>query len=254
MNSQLDPRSDRKLLLAVSGVVVAGAVGVALVAALTAREESEPAAQSSDVVQAAVSPAVPEAVAVAQLEPASSAEARVVLDPDADPWQAGLRAYGERDYATAAAYLTVDAERRPESPETHYLLGLALWKSGRLDAALEAMQRSAELDESLDTGPVLTTQAVDIRRDETAGELTDRLASTGGDLLARVLPSYLEGGLRPVPQVDDGATYAAKLSPDDRPIRPEMSALEAINRIRGLSPSPGATLDLDGEPLFAGHR
>ncbi len=105
-----------------------------------------------------------------------------------------------------------------------------------------------ELDENLDTGPVLTAQAVDIRRDETAGELTDRLAGLGGGLLAQVLPAYLSGELVPVPQVEEGAIYASKLTPDDRPIRPEMSSLEAINRIRGLSPSPGATLDLDGEP------
>jgi methionyl-tRNA formyltransferase len=105
-----------------------------------------------------------------------------------------------------------------------------------------------ELDENLDTGPVLTAQAVDIQRGETAGELTDRLAGLGGELLTRVLRAYLDGDLAPVPQVDDGATYAAKLTADDRPVRPEMSSLEAINRIRGLSPSPGATLDLDGQP------
>jgi methionyl-tRNA formyltransferase len=105
-----------------------------------------------------------------------------------------------------------------------------------------------ELDENLDTGPVLTAQAVDIQRDETAGELTDRLAGLGGNLVAKVLPAYLIGELGPVPQVEDGATYATKLIPDDRPIRPEMSSVEAINRIRGLSPLPGATLDLDDEP------
>ncbi len=105
-----------------------------------------------------------------------------------------------------------------------------------------------ELDENLDTGPVLTAQAIDIKHAETAGELTDRLAGLGGELLTRVLPAYLDGDLVQVPQVDDGVTYAAKLTPDDRPIRPQMPSLEAINRIRGLSPSPGATLDLDGEP------
>ena len=105
-----------------------------------------------------------------------------------------------------------------------------------------------ELDENLDTGPVLTAQAVDIQRDETAGELTDRLAGLGAALVAHSLPAYLSGELVPIPQVDDGATYASKLTAEDRPIRPHMRSLEVTNRVRGLSPSPGATLDLDGVP------
>jgi methionyl-tRNA formyltransferase len=105
-----------------------------------------------------------------------------------------------------------------------------------------------ELDEGLDTGPVLTAQAVDILREETGGELTARLSELGANLLGNILPGYLGGDLVPVPQIDEGATYASKLTATDRPIRPVMSSVDAVNRIRALSPSPGALLDLDGEP------
>ena len=106
-----------------------------------------------------------------------------------------------------------------------------------------------KLDEGLDTGPVLTAQAVDIKKGETAGELTERLALLGANLLHNALPRYVSGDLVPVPQVDEGATYASKLGADDRPLRPTMAQLDAVNRVRALSPAPGATIELDGELL-----
>jgi methionyl-tRNA formyltransferase len=103
------------------------------------------------------------------------------------------------------------------------------------------------LDEDLDTGPVLTAQAVDIADEETAGELTDRLSGLGARLLADVIPRYLDGEAVPVPQTGEGATYASKLEPGDRPLRASMTRLEVVNLVRGLSPEPGATLDIDGD-------
>lgn len=66
-----------------------------------------------------------------------------------------------------------------------------------------------KLDEGLDTGPVLTAQAVDIKGDENAGSLTERLAVLGAELLMKALPAYLSGELEPVPQSDEGLTYAS---------------------------------------------
>jgi methionyl-tRNA formyltransferase len=106
-----------------------------------------------------------------------------------------------------------------------------------------------KLDEGLDTGPVLTAQAVDVREEESAGELTGRLAVLGARLIRSALPSYLDGDLVPVPQVDEGSTYAAKLTAEDRPLRPSISSLDAINRVRALSPVPAATVTVDGQNL-----
>ena len=75
------------------------------------------------------------------------------------------------------------------------------------------------LDEGLDTGPVLTAQAVDIGSEEVAGELTARLAGLGARLLSDITPSYLNGDLEPVPQSEEGTTYAAKIEPGERSIR-----------------------------------
>lgn len=103
------------------------------------------------------------------------------------------------------------------------------------------------LDEGMDSGPVLTAQAVDIHPGETAGELTTRLARLGASLLTRAaIGPYLAGDLEPVPQVDEGVTYAEKISPEDRILDVGSTADEFVNRVRALAPSPAATLEIDG--------
>lgn len=104
------------------------------------------------------------------------------------------------------------------------------------------------LDEGLDTGPVLTAQAVDIAEDESAGDLTSRLASVGGRLLIDALPAYLDGNLNPVPQTDDGLIYADRIEASDRPIDVSSSPAAVVSQVRGLAPKPAATLNIDGEP------
>ena len=103
------------------------------------------------------------------------------------------------------------------------------------------------LDEGLDTGPVLTAQAVDIDEEETAGELTTRLAALGARLITGAIPHYLDGVLEPVQQSDDGLTYASKIEPQERLIKVKGNRIEEVNRVRALSPEPGATLVIDGE-------
>jgi methionyl-tRNA formyltransferase len=105
-----------------------------------------------------------------------------------------------------------------------------------------------KLDEGLDTGPVLTAQAVDIPPDDDAGALTDRLAHLGGRLLLEVLPRYLAGDLEPVPQTDDGLVYADKIEKEERPIAPDTAAPAVVAKVRGLAPEPAATLEIDGDP------
>lgn len=104
-----------------------------------------------------------------------------------------------------------------------------------------------KLNEGLDTGPVLTAQAVDIHPTEDAGSLTHRLAELGSRLLTATLDDYLKGHLLPVDQVEDGATYADKITADDRLLDTESTASNLINRVRALAPSPGARMILDGE-------
>ena len=105
------------------------------------------------------------------------------------------------------------------------------------------------LDEGLDTGQVLTAQAVDIEPDENGGELTRRLADLAARLLGQTLGHYLTGDLVPVGQTDEGATYADKLTAQDRSLDAGGDVSSFVSRVRALAPEPGATLQIDGDPI-----
>lgn len=108
--------------------------------------------------------------------------------------------------------------------------------------------------EGLDTGDVLLCEKTDIENTETAGDLTDRLATLGADLLVKTLRAYEAGNILPLKQDDRLATYANKLLPEDFLIDWSLPALEVSNLIRGLSPAPGAVTlyrSVKIKPLFA---
>jgi methionyl-tRNA formyltransferase len=97
-----------------------------------------------------------------------------------------------------------------------------------------------QMDEGLDTGPELARATLAIGPDETAGELSERLSQLGADLLRRELPRFWSGALEPVPQPESGATYAPILKKEDGALDFSESAQAIHDRVRGLSPWPGA--------------
>ena len=97
-----------------------------------------------------------------------------------------------------------------------------------------------QMDEGLDTGPILAQRAISITADETAGSLHDRLARLGADLLAEHLDPLLAGDVAPRPQPEAGACYAAKLAPEEAWIDPHRTAEFLARQVRALSPVPGA--------------
>lgn len=105
-----------------------------------------------------------------------------------------------------------------------------------------------KLDEGLDTGPVLTAQAIDIAPEETGGALTTRLADLGARLLSDGLAGYLSGEIVPLEQSDEGVTYANKITAQDRPLGVDGGVPAFLSKVRALAPRPGATLDIDSTP------
>lgn len=104
------------------------------------------------------------------------------------------------------------------------------------------------LDEGLDTGPTVATRSTALGRGESGGDVLDRLAVDGADLLARILDPYVSGRMAPTPQ-PDGATLAPKLTPQDRMIDWSEPADRTVDRIRALAPRPGATAMFQGAPV-----
>lgn len=105
------------------------------------------------------------------------------------------------------------------------------------------------MDEGLDTGPILLQEEVDITPDETAGELAERLASRGADLVIRTLEGLEQGVVKPRPQNDADATLARRLRRSDGIIDWSQSATMLYDLLRGVTPWPGLSTTLRGQPL-----
>ena len=104
-----------------------------------------------------------------------------------------------------------------------------------------------KMDEGLDTGAMAMIERMPITPDTTTGALHDALARLGADLMARALAALERGSLQFNPQPATGATYAAKIDKAETRIDWSQSWREVHNRIRGLSPFPGAWCEIAGD-------
>jgi methionyl-tRNA formyltransferase len=104
------------------------------------------------------------------------------------------------------------------------------------------------MDEGMDTGPILLQEEVEIKREDTAGSLLERLSKIGADLLVRTLEMLQDGRLKPVPQRGT-VSYAPMLKKGDGLIDWLRPADELFNFIRGMNPWPCAFSFLQGERL-----
>jgi methionyl-tRNA formyltransferase len=115
--------------------------------------------------------------------------------------------------------------------------------NGEVETGIAIMQ----LDEGMDTGPVLLERIVKIGPDETSGELLARLAPIGADALLEALRAIAAGTATPVAQDHAQATHARMLTKDDGAIDFTQPADLVAARIRGVDPWPGAQGLLRGQ-------
>jgi methionyl-tRNA formyltransferase len=105
------------------------------------------------------------------------------------------------------------------------------------------------LDEGLDTGPVLLQRELAIGPEETARELTPRLARLGAELLLETLARLAEGSLAPTPQDPALATLAPLLRKEDGRVDWGRPAQEIACRVRGFDPWPGVAAGFSGRSV-----
>jgi methionyl-tRNA formyltransferase len=115
--------------------------------------------------------------------------------------------------------------------------------AGDTDTGVTIMQ----MEEGLDTGPMLLKAALPIEPGSNAGALHDALAELGARLICQALDQL--PSLKPVSQPAGGVTYAAKITKEECRIDWRRSAAEVDRQIRGLSPAPGAFTGIKGERL-----
>ncbi|HYG25245.1 MAG TPA: methionyl-tRNA formyltransferase [Verrucomicrobiae bacterium] len=109
-----------------------------------------------------------------------------------------------------------------------------------------------KMDVGLDTGDILTQARTPIHDEDHAQTLHDRLARIGAELLVKTIPDYVAGRIQPQPQPTEGVSHAAKIRKTEGQIKWSDSARAVWNRIRAMTPWPGAYshLQTSAQPLL----
>jgi methionyl-tRNA formyltransferase len=105
------------------------------------------------------------------------------------------------------------------------------------------------MDEGLDTGPMLLAERTPISAADTAETVHDRLAELGGRLIVSTLDALVAKTIEPVPQPDDGVTYAHKLGKEEGALDWRRPAAELERKVRAFHPWPGTWFDVAGERI-----
>jgi len=114
---------------------------------------------------------------------------------------------------------------------------------GETETGITLMQ----MDEGCDTGPILGCVKVPIGPDQTAGELADELAALAGQVVRDLLPAAVGGQLEAIPQNDERATPAPLIRKEDGLVSFAEPAPQVHDRVRGMTPWPGAYTFLGGD-------
>ena len=126
--------------------------------------------------------------------------------------------------------------------------GSAPYQWAVLDGLQETGVTAMYLCREMDAGDIIDVSKTPIGENETAGELLDRLAVLGAELLSKTLSRFeKEGKLPTVPQNPDEVCYAPMLDKSMCPIDWNQTAVQVHNHVRGLHPWPVATFVLQGK-------
>ncbi len=103
-----------------------------------------------------------------------------------------------------------------------------------------------QMDAGLDTGDMLLIEKLPISSRDTTGSLHDKLATLGGRMIVEALELAACGGLQPVPQPENGVTYAHKIEKQEAAIDWTQPSQVIERRIRAFNPFPGAGTSAHG--------
>jgi methionyl-tRNA formyltransferase len=106
-----------------------------------------------------------------------------------------------------------------------------------------------QMEEGLDTGPILLQERVPITPDATSAGLSAELATLGGRLMLAALDGVAEGRLPARPQPQEGVTYAPKLRREEGRLDWRMHSTDLERRVRAFDPWPGSFFETGGEQI-----
>ena len=125
--------------------------------------------------------------------------------------------------------------------------GSAPYQWAVLDGKAETGVTAQHMVREMDAGDIIDVAKTPIGENETAGELLDRLAVLGADLLERTLTAFAEGTVRRIPQDPAGVSFAPMLDKTMCPIDWNKTARQVHDHVRGQHPWPVATMELKGK-------
>jgi methionyl-tRNA formyltransferase len=106
-----------------------------------------------------------------------------------------------------------------------------------------------QMDEGLDTGPILTRSQVLVRDDDTTETLSERLSLVSAQMLVDVLPAWTKGEIQPQAQDNSLATYFKPLTKDAGDINWHLPAVDIWRQVRAYQPWPGSFTRFNGRVL-----
>lgn len=130
--------------------------------------------------------------------------------------------------------------------------GSAPYQWAVLDGLEETGVTAMYLTREMDAGDIIDVSRTPIGENETAGELLDRLAVLGADLLSKTLSRFAQGEVKGTAQDASQVSYAPLLDKSMSPIDWTKTAQQVHNHVRGLHPWPVATMEIQGK-LFKVH-
>ena len=127
--------------------------------------------------------------------------------------------------------------------------GSAPYQWAVLDGLTETGVTAMYLCREMDAGDIIDASKTPIGENETAGELLDRLAVLGAELLSKTLARFQQGNVEAVPQNEAEVSYAPMLDKSICPVDWNKTAREIHNKVRGLHPWPVATAEIGGRKM-----
>ncbi len=104
-------------------------------------------------------------------------------------------------------------------------------------------------DIGIDTGDIIYQREIEIKDDETCGELFERLSVLGAECIIEVLPSIINGSAKYIKQDEDKVTFSKIIKKDLAQIDWTESAEQNYNKVRAFNPAPVAFTFFNGEPF-----
>ena len=106
-----------------------------------------------------------------------------------------------------------------------------------------------QMEEGLDTGPMMLMESMPIDATDTTASLHDKLAELGGRMIVEALRKLEQGTLSATPQPEEGVTYAAKIAKEEAALDLTQPAEVLARKIRAFNPFPGATAAFNDVPV-----